>query len=115
MDAMCLFKQFESNALKAYQGVTCCDQKGFNYFQARAQLVRKQARRMLSRRDYAIFLACADRTEDALKKCTALGLNNLRKRLSEFRIGEVLSMLLEERSRKRRQELEESYLYLRAA
>ena len=88
--AMQIFREFETHALRAYELLKAEDRSGYSRFIQKADKVAAKASKLLNPCELETFRMAADRTYDVLKKCTALGLTNLEKRLREFRISEMV-------------------------
>jgi hypothetical protein len=94
MKTLDYFEEFQVAVLKAFQTQRAGDLVSFRIYVRRAANIRRSARLELNDSEFDLLKCCMSRAVDVLKKCRALGLNNLEKRLSEFRLKENLRSLL---------------------
>ena len=88
------FIQYQQHVVRAYRCLQRRDRDEYTGALVEANRVLQDARRQLSSREFAVFQGAAQRTVDVLRKCLALGLQNMEKRLAEFRLVEALAVRL---------------------
>lgn len=115
MQSLRIFNQYERNIVEAYDRLTDGDRRGYLSFLLRAEEILKKADKFLSKKEYNLLCLCAYKTQEVLKRCQALGIKNLKRRLSEYRFAEIIFRYKKERTQVRREELRAEFPFLRAA
>ena len=100
-----LLNEYQEELLRGYRCLRAGNGDGYAQGLYLASRIAEKARGQLSKRKYVLFEKAAVRSSDVLRKCNALGLANLEKRLGEFRLCENLSVILGESNPDRRREL----------
>lgn len=89
-NALKVYYEFEAYILKAYELLRLNDSLGYERTMRKADRVSLAASKCLDPVELRAFRAASERTRDVLRKCSALGLTNLEKRLREFGIVDRL-------------------------
>lgn len=91
-NALKIYFEFEAYILEAYELLRLNDSMGYERSMRKAERVSVTASKRLDAVELTAFRTASERTRDVLRKCSALGLTNLEKRLREFRIVDLLRM-----------------------
>ena len=82
--------EFQREIVKTYLCLRNSDDSGYSKGMYESKEVLERARRELSKHEYALVKRAALYSVEAVRKCCALGLQNIEKRLAEYRFTDIV-------------------------